>query len=195
MPVAQAPALSSSPQSCPPVSCLRLSPSTCRLPYSAFRLLTFPAVSTTLPVIDNRRARFDYHILETYETGIVLKGTEIKSIRMGKMSLAESFVQTRNGELFLVGAHIDEYAKGNQFNHVPRRERKLLAHAREIRELEEASSRQGHTLIPLKAYFKGGKLKVLVGVGKGKATRDKRDDKMKQEAKIEMARALRARNR
>lgn len=151
--------------------------------------------SSPLPTIENRRARHDYHILETYETGIVLKGTEIKSIRMGKMSLAESFAQTRNGELFLVGAHIDEYAKGNQFNHVPRRERKLLAHAKEIRELDEATSRQGHTLVPLKAYFKGDKLKVLIGIGKGKAAHDKRADKMKQEAKVEIARALRARNR
>jgi len=152
-------------------------------------------VSDTLPTIENRRARHDYHILETYETGIVLKGTEIKSIRMGKMSLGEAFAQTRNGELFLVGAHIDEYAKGNQFNHTPRRERKLLAHAKEIRELDDATSRQGHTLVPLKAYFKGDKLKVLIGVGKGKAAHDKRADKMKQEAKVEIARALRARNR
>lgn len=152
-------------------------------------------MSSPLPTIENRRARHDYHILETYETGIVLKGTEIKSVRMGKMSLSEAFAQTRKGELFLVGAHIDEYSKGNQFNHVPRRERKLLAHAKEIRELDEATSRQGHTLVPLKAYFKGDRLKVLIGVGKGKAARDKRADKAKQEAKIEIARALRARSR
>jgi SsrA-binding protein len=152
-------------------------------------------VSSPLPVIENRRARHDYSILETYETGIILKGTEIKSIRMGKLSLAEAFAQVRKGELFLVNAHIDEYVKAAHFNHTPRRERKMLAHAKEIREMDDATSRQGHTLVPLKAYFKGDHLKVLIGVGKGKDARDKRADKSKQEAKIEFARALRERNR
>jgi SsrA-binding protein len=152
-------------------------------------------VSSPLPVIENRRARHDYSILETYETGIVLTGTEIKSIRMGKLSLAEAFGQVRKGELFLVNAYIDEYVKAAHFNHPPRRERKLLAHAKEIREMDDATSRQGHTLVPLKAYFKGDHLKILLGVGKGKDARDKRADKAKQEAKIEIARALRARNR
>jgi SsrA-binding protein len=148
-----------------------------------------------LPVIENRRARHDYHILETYETGIVLTGTEIKSIRMGKFSLAEAFAIVREGELFLVNAHIDEYVKAAHFNHPVRRERKLLAHGKEIREMDDATSRQGHTLVPLKAYFKGDNLKVLIGVGKGKAAHDKRADKAKQEAKVEIARALRAKNR
>ncbi len=150
---------------------------------------------TSLPVIENRRARHEYHILETYETGIVLKGTEIKSVRMGKMSLTEAFAAVRKNELFLVNAHIEEYVKAAHFNHAPRRERKLLAHAKEIREMDEATSRQGLTLVPLKAYFKGDHLKVLVGVAKGKAAHDKRADKAKQEAKIEIARALRERNR
>lgn len=150
---------------------------------------------SSLPVIENRRARHEYHILETYETGIVLKGTEIKSVRMGKMSLAEAFASVRRGELFLVNAHIDEYVKAAQFNHAPLRERKLLAHAREIREMDEASARRGLTLVPLKAYFKGDHLKVLIGVARGKAEHDKRADKAKQEAKIEIARALRERNR
>lgn len=149
----------------------------------------------SLPVIENRRARHEYHILDTYETGIVLKGTEIKSVRMGKLSLAEAFAIVRKGELFIVNAHIDEYVKAAHFNHTPRRERKLLAHTREIRDMDEAASRQGLTLIPLKAYFKGDHLKVLVGVGKGKAAHDKRADKAKQEAKIEIARALRSKNR
>jgi SsrA-binding protein len=152
-------------------------------------------VSSPLPTIENRRARHDYSILETYETGIMLKGTEVKSIRMGKLSLAEAFGQVRKGELFLVNAHIDEYGKAAHFNHEPRRERKLLAHAKEIREMDEATSRQGHTLVPLKAYFKGDHLKVLIGVGKGKDARDKRADKAKQEAKVEIARALRMRTR
>src|SRR3954471_11102913 len=111
------------------------------------------------PAVENRKARHDYQILETYEVGIVLKGTEVKSIRQGKFSLAEAFANVRNGELFLVGAHVDEYAQGNVFNHAVRRERKLLAHKREIAEMEELVARKGLTLIPLKAYFKEGKLK------------------------------------
>jgi SsrA-binding protein len=148
-----------------------------------------------LPVIENRKARYEYHILETYETGVVLKGTEIKSIRMGKMSLAEAYAIVRNGELFLANAHIDEYVKANQFNHAPLRERKLLANRKEIDQMDEATARSGLTLIPLKAYFKGDKLKVLIGTAKGKAAHDKRADKAKQESKIEIARAMRDRNR
>jgi SsrA-binding protein len=148
-----------------------------------------------LPVIENRKARHNYQILDTYEVGIVLKGTEVKSIRMGKLTLAEAFANIRNGELFLLNAHVDEYAQGNIFNHPVRRERKLLAHRREIAEMEEAVSRKGLTLIPLKAYFKGDVLKLLIAVGKGKAAHDKRQDKAKQEAQREIARALRARNR
>jgi SsrA-binding protein len=125
----------------------------------------------------------------------VLQGSEIKSIRMGKMSLAESYAVVRNGELFLANAHIDEYIKAHQFNHVPLRERKLLANRKEINQMDEATSRSGLTLIPLKAYFKGDKLKLLIGTAKGKAAHDKRNDKAKQEAKIEIARALRDRNR
>ena len=148
-----------------------------------------------LPVIENRKARHDYHVLETYEVGVALKGTEVKSIRMGKMSLAESFAMVRQNELFLVNAHIDEYTKGNIFNHPPRRERKLLAHRKEIDDMDSAVNRQGMTLIPLKAYFKGDVLKLLIGVCKGKAAHDKRADKAKQEAQREIARALRVQSR
>ncbi len=148
-----------------------------------------------VPVVQNRKARHDYEILDTYEVGVVLKGTEVKSIRMGKFSLAESFAITRNGELFLVNAHVDEYAQGNIFNHTVRRERKLLAHRKEINELEQAVSRQGLTLIPLKAYFKGDVLKIQLAIGKGKADHDKRQDKAKHEAQREINRALRERNR
>ncbi len=147
------------------------------------------------PSIQNRKARHEYEILETYEVGVVLKGTEVKSIRMGKFSLAESFAHVRNNELFLVNAHIDEYSQGNIFNHTVRRERKLLAHRREIVELEDAISRKGLTLIPLKAYFKGDVLKIQLAVGRGKDAHDKRADKAKQEAQREIARALRERNR
>ena len=148
-----------------------------------------------VPVVQNRKARHDYEILDTYEVGVVLKGTEVKSIRMGKFSLAESFAITRNGELFLVNAHVDEYAQGNIFNHTVRRERKLLAHRKEINELEQAVSRQGLTLIPLKAYFKGDVLKIQLAIGKGKADHDKRQDKAKHDAQREINRALRERNR
>ena len=148
-----------------------------------------------LPAVENRKARHDYHILDSYEVGIALKGTEVKSVRMGKLSLSEAFANIRNGELFLVNAHIDEYAQGNIFNHPVRRERKLLAHRREIAEMEEAIARKGLTLIPLKAYFKGDVLKLQIAVGKGKAAHDKRQDKAKQEAQREIARELRVRNR
>ena len=147
------------------------------------------------PSIQNRKARHEYEILETFEVGVVLKGTEVKSIRMGKFSLAESFAMVRKGELYLVNAHIDEYTKGNIFNHPVRRERKLLAHRREIVQMEEAVSRQGLTLVPLKAYFKGDMLKVQLAVGRGKDAHDKRQDKAKQEAQREIARAMRERNR
>ena len=145
--------------------------------------------------IENRKARHDYHVLETYEVGVVLKGTEVKSIRMGKLSLAEAFGLIRGGELFLVNAHVDEYAMGNIFNHTVRRERKLLAHKREIIEMEDAVNRQGMTLIPLKGYFKGDVLKLQLGVCKGKAAHDKRADKAKQEAQREINRAFRDHNR
>jgi SsrA-binding protein len=148
-----------------------------------------------LPVIENRKARHNFHVLETYELGVALKGTEVKSIRWGKLALAEAFVAVRGGELYLVNAHVDPYEKGNVFNHAPLRERKLLAHRREIREMDESVSRKGLTLIPLKAYFKGDVLKLQVAVCKGKAAHDKRADKAKQEAQREIARALRASNR
>ena len=125
----------------------------------------------------------------------MLKGTEVKSIRMGKFSLAEAFAHIRNGELFLVNAHVDEYSMGNINNHTVRRERKLLAHRREIDDMESAVGRKGLTLVPLKAYFKGDVLKIQLAVGRGKDDHDKRQDKHKQEAQREIARAMRERNR
>jgi SsrA-binding protein len=145
--------------------------------------------------IQNRAARHHYHVLDTFECGIALRGTEVKSIRAGKFELAEAFAQVRNGELWLVNAYIHEYAMGNIYNHLPRRERKLLAHKPEIAKMKDATDLKGHTLIPLKAYFKGGTLKVEIGICKGKEARDKRADKAKQEAKREIDRALKERNR
>ena len=152
-------------------------------------------MSTQMPVILNRSARHNYHILDTFDLGIMLTGTEIKSVRAGKLVLAEAFVTIRKDELYLVNAYIDEYSQGNRYNHLPRRERKLLAHKSEIVKMQNATALKGLTLIPLKAYFKGSLLKLEVGVCKGKDTRDKRQDKMKQETKLEIARALKDANR
>ena len=143
----------------------------------------------------NRAARHHYHVLDTFECGVMLKGTEVKSVRAGKLELAEAFVIVRKGEIFLINAYINEYSMGNVWNHLPRRERKLLAHKPEIAKMEEATDLKGHTLIPLKAYFKGSVLKLEVGICKGKEARDKRADKLKQEAKREIDRALKERNR
>src|SRR6478736_2053010 len=143
-----------------------------------------------VPEIHNRAARHHFHVLDTFECGIALKGTEVKSIRDGKLELAEAFAQVRKGELWLVNAYINEYNFGNINNHLPRRERKLLAHKPEITKMDEATSLKGHTLIPLKAYFKGSVLKVEIGICKGKEAPDKRADKAKHEAKREIDRAL-----
>ena len=147
------------------------------------------------PETHNRAARHHYHVLDTFECGVMLKGTEVKSVRAGKLELAEAFVIVRNNELFLVNAYINEYSQGNVWNHLPRRERKLLAHKSEITKMKDATDMKGHTIIPLKAYFKGSVLKLEVGVCKGKEARDKREDKFKQEAKREIDRAMKERNR
>jgi SsrA-binding protein len=148
-----------------------------------------------VPEIQNRAARHHYHVLDTFECGVALRGTEVKSIRDGKLELAEAFAQVRNGELWLVNAYVNEYGFGNINNHLPRRERKLLAHKPEIAKMKDATDMKGHTLIPLKAYFKGSVLKIEIGICKGKEARDKRADKAKLEAKREIDRALKERNR
>ncbi len=125
----------------------------------------------------------------------MLKGTEIKSVRAGKLELAEAFVIVRKNELWLVNAYINEYSQGNIYNHLPRRERKLLAHKSEIVKIEELISLKGLTIIPLKAYFKGSVLKLEIAICKGKEARDKRQDKAKQESKRDMDRAMRDANR
>ncbi len=147
------------------------------------------------PETVNRAARHHYLVLDTFECGVMLKGTEVKSVRAGKLELAEAFVVVRKGEIWLVNAYINEYSQGNVWNHLPRRERKLLAHKPEITKMEDATNLKGFTLIPLKAYFKGSVLKLEVGICKGKEARDKRADKFKQEAKREIDRALKERNR
>ncbi len=126
-------------------------------------------------VVQNRRARRDYHILERFEAGIELRGTEVKSLRAGKMSLKDSYGDVENGEIYLVGAHISPYEQGNIFNHDPERPRKLLMHKREILRLGSQVAEKGLTLIPLRVYFKRGRVKVEIGLCKGKHTVDKRD--------------------
>jgi SsrA-binding protein len=136
--------------------------------------------------IVNRKARYDYFVEEEYETGIVLTGTEIKSIRDGKVNLKDSYVIVRNEELFLLNTHISSYDKGNIFNHDEERTRKLLMHKNEIKKLKNKVTLEGYTLIPLKIYFKKGKAKVLVGLCKGKKNFDKRETIKKRDTEREM---------
>ena len=125
--------------------------------------------------IKNKKANFDYFIEETIECGIELKGTEIKSFRKGSADLRDTFALIRNGEVYLVNMYIAKYEEGNQFNHQERRTRKLLLHKREIRKLKEKIEREGYSLVPVKAYFVNNKVKILLGVAKGKKLYDKRE--------------------
>ena len=124
---------------------------------------------------ENRKARHDYTVLETIECGIVLTGTEVKSVRHGEVSLSGSYGAVLKGELWLVGADIAAYKFGNRFNHEPKSMRKLLVHAKEVRDLQLKTEAKGLTLIPLKVYLKGGRIKVAIGVCRGKQLHDKRD--------------------
>ena len=125
--------------------------------------------------INNRKAKFDYTILEEIEAGMVLKGTEVKSIKDGKANIKDSYAIIKNGEVYLLNMHISEYKEGNIFNHEETRTRKLLLHKKEILKLRDKVDLQGLTLIPLKVYFKKNKAKVLLGLAKGKKTYDKRE--------------------
>ena len=125
--------------------------------------------------IINREARYNYYVLEELECGIVLTGTEIKAIRTGKVNLKDSYAVIRKSEVYLLNTHISEYKEGNIFNHNPKRTRKLLLHKREILKLNDKVSKEGCTLVPLKLYFKKNKVKILLGLCKGKKTFDKRE--------------------
>lgn len=133
-------------------------------------------------ISENRRARHDYHILDTLECGIVLLGSEVKSMRKGSVQITEAYGRMRGGELWLVGSDVPEYTEANRFNHKPKRDRKLLLHQREIKRFAMRAYEKGLTLVPLKIYFKEGKVKVLMGLCKGKQEFDKRDAKKKAEA-------------
>lgn len=141
----------------------------------------------------NRRARHDYHIEDVYEAGVALTGTEVKSLRAGRASLADGFAQVSDGEVWLHNVHIPEYTQGTWTNHEPRRTRKLLLHRGEIDRLVSKTAEQGLTLIPLSLYFKDGRVKVELALARGKRTYDKRHDLARRDAAREVDRALRRR--
>ncbi len=144
-------------------------------------------------VSTNRRAGFDYHILKTFEAGLALVGTEIKSIRDGHVSIREAYVRPDNGELWLVGANIARYAAASRDNHEPTRSRKLLLHKREIKELEREATTSGTTIIPLRMYLKNGRAKLEIALAKGKRKYDKRESIAEREAERSIQRAMRSR--
>lgn len=144
-------------------------------------------------VAQNRRARHDYQVLDVYEAGLVLTGTEVKSLRAGRASLQEGFALIRDGEAWLHNVHIPEYTEGTWTNHEPRRTRKLLLHSGEIARLIGKSQERGLTLVPLSLYFSNGKAKVELALARGKQKQDKRRDIAEREAKLEMERAARRR--
>lgn len=141
-------------------------------------------------VAANRRARFEFHVLEELECGIALTGTEVKSLRTGQCSIVEAFAMIRHGEMWLVGAHIAEYAQGNVHNHAPTRERKLLLHKKEIAKWHAQVKEKGVTIVPLSLYFKGSRAKLQIALCKGKKLYDKREDKRKKDDKREIERAM-----
>lgn len=141
-------------------------------------------------VARNRKARFDYSLLEQYEAGLVLQGSEIKSIRAGQISIKEAYVRTDGNEAWLVNAHIAPYDPASAENHEPRRERKLLLHRKEIEELWDQVQRKGLTIVPTQVHLKDGRAKVEIAVARGKRRYDKRQDIAKRDAQREMARAL-----
>lgn len=146
-------------------------------------------------VANNKKAYHDYFIDDAFEAGIELYGTEVKSIRMGKCSIKESFIKIENGQVYVYGMHVSPYEKGNIFNKDPLRIRKLLLHRAEIRRLLSKIREKGYTLVPLKVYFKGSLVKVEMGLARGKKLYDKRDDLAKKDARREIERGFREKNR
>jgi len=145
-------------------------------------------------VVNNKKAYHDYFIDETYEAGIALHGTEVKSMRMGKCSIKESFIKIENNEVFVYGMHVSPYEKGNIFNKDPLRVKKLLMHKYEINKLSGKVAEKGYTLVPLKVYFKEGKAKVEIGLARGKKLYDKRHDIAKKDQKRDAEKEFKIRN-
>ncbi len=143
-------------------------------------------------ITNNRKAFHDYLIEDTIEAGLVLTGTEIKSIRQGKVNIRDAYARPQNGELWLMNAHVAQYKEGNRYNHDPIRPRKLLIHKKELRILSAAVERKGLTLVPLKMYLKNGRAKVEIGVAKGKKLHDKRKSVIKRETDREMEKAVKS---
>ena len=144
-------------------------------------------------ISDNRRARHDYHLTDRYEAGVVLTGTEVKSLREGRVTLQQAYADVREREAWLVGVHIDEYAQGNRANHDPDRPRKLLLHQREIEKLYAQVREKGFTVVPTRLYFKDGRVKVEVALARGKNVQDKRRTVQDREAKRTIERELKSR--
>lgn len=147
------------------------------------------------PVAQNKKAYHDYFVEETYECGLCLKGTEVKSMRQGRVNLKESFAMVRGTEVFAEGMHISPYEQGNIFNTDPLRQKKLLLHKRQIRHLAQEVGKMGYSLIPLQVYLKDGRFKMELGLCKGKKLHDKRDDMATKDAQRDIQRALRSKNR
>lgn len=146
-------------------------------------------------IVDNRRARHEYHLLERYEAGLALLGTEVKALREGRASLQRAYADVRDGEAWLIGAHIASYEKGGYANHEPERDRKLLLRRREIDQLAGKVREKGLTLIPTRLYFKDGRAKVEIALARGKELRDKRRDLAERDARRQIERALKQRAR
>lgn len=153
------------------------------------------AHENTKTIAANRKAYHDYFVIESFETGIELFGTEVKSIRQGNVNLKECWCDIKKGELFVIGMHISPYEQGNIFNKDPLRERKLLMHRREIEKLYGQVKQMQYTLVPLSMYFKGSRVKVQLGLCKGKKQYDKREDMAKRDAKRDIDRTMKARGR
>ena len=150
-----------------------------------------PAMIVTGPVAENRRARYDYEILDTLEAGIMLTGTEVKSLRTGKAQITESYASPERGELWLINSYIPEYVQANRFNHIEKRPRKLLVSKKELAKLSQDVERAGNTIVPLKLYFnERGMAKILIGVGKGKKNFDKRATERDRDWNRDKARLL-----
>lgn len=150
-----------------------------------------PAIIEKGPVAENRRARYDYEIIDTLEAGIMLSGTEVKSLRQGKAQITEAYASPERGELWLINAYIPEYVQANRFNHEEKRPRKLLVHKKELARLSQDVERAGNTIVPLKLYFnEQGRAKLLIGVGKGKKSYDKRETEKNRDWNREKARLM-----
>ena len=146
-------------------------------------------------VANNKKAYHDYFIEEKYEAGLVLHGTEVKSLRMGKCSIKEAFIRIENGEMFVYGMHVSPYEKGNIFNKDPLRVKKLLLHRQQIRKLIGDSSEKGYTIVPLQVYFRDGRAKIEIGLARGKKLYDKRQDIARKDQRREMEKELKVRLR